>query len=206
MNWYNIVHPLYDIFTKNIYYKQRNELLENLDLHSGENILSIACGTGLGFDKILDKIGEEGLLVGVDYSAEMLNIAQRKIERNGWKNVYLIHCDAQHISKEIVQKTLGKEVDFDVVVGELAYSVIPNWESAINQSIQLLHANGRIGVLDGFRSRKDIINSILNFFAQSDISRDISSYLEKVTERYWCQSLGRTKILFIGIGYKPDKI
>ena len=56
--------------------------------------------------------------------------------------------------------------------------------------------------MDGFREQNDWINRILNFLPKSDINRNISEYLNEVTTNYWTKRLGKTGILFIGIGEK----
>lgn len=56
-------------------------------------VIDVACGTGLNFDAIREKIGSEGQLFGVDLSAEMLEVARRRVARNGWRNVSLLRAD-----------------------------------------------------------------------------------------------------------------
>ncbi len=43
----------------------------------GDTVIDVACGTGLNFAAIID----------VDLSAEMLAIAQRRVEHAGWTQV-----------------------------------------------------------------------------------------------------------------------
>ena len=52
----------------------------------GDKVLVFCCGTGLDFPYIMNKIGEEGKIVGIDFSEEMLIQAQQKIEKNYWRH------------------------------------------------------------------------------------------------------------------------
>lgn len=61
-----------------------------LDLKPGEVVLDVGCGTGVAFSRILETIGSEGRLVGIDQSPDMLREARQRAERNGWTNVTLI--------------------------------------------------------------------------------------------------------------------
>ncbi len=72
----------------------RTQAVRRLDLQPGESVLDIGCGTGLSFDMIQEGIGPEGRLIGVDLSADMLEIARDKVDQNGWTNVTLIEGDA----------------------------------------------------------------------------------------------------------------
>ncbi len=71
------------------------EAVARLGLNSGQVVLDIACGTGLNFARIRERIGPSGHLIGVDLSPEMLAIARGKVERAGWDNVTLIEAAAE---------------------------------------------------------------------------------------------------------------
>jgi ubiquinone/menaquinone biosynthesis C-methylase UbiE len=202
MKWYNKISGFYDFFTERIYRNQRNELLEKLELKKGDSVLLVACGTGISFEPVLKKIEKEGRIVGIDNSPKMLEIANKKTKKNKWTNIELINANAELINSELIEDQMGEKIEFDFAIAELAFSVIPNWKESIRKSIKLLKKNGQIGVLDGFRKQNDWINRILNFLPKSDISRNISEYLNELTANYWSKRLGRTGILFIGIGEK----
>jgi len=202
MNWYNKISKFYDFFTERIYRKQRIELIEKLELQSGNSVLLVACGTGISFQPILKKIGKDGRIVGIDNSSKMLEIAKEKAKKNKWTNIEFINANAETIDNHLIEREIGEKIEFDFVIAELAFSVIPNWKASIRKSIDLLKQNGKIGVLDGFRKQNDWINQILNFLPKSDISRNISEYLNELTQNYWSKKLGKTGVLFIGIGEK----
>ena len=202
MKWYDKISEFYDFFTERIYRNQRNELLDKLELKRGDSVLLVACGTGISFELILKKIGKEGRIVGIDNSSKMLEIAKKKIEKYKWKNIELLNANAELINQNLIKKETGRKIEFDAVIAELAFSVIPKWKTSIRKSIDLLKENGKIGVLDGFRKQNDLTNKVLNFLPNSDISRNISGYLNELTENYWTKKLGKTGILFIGIGEK----
>src|SRR5512145_2918509 len=63
-------------------------------IQPGDTVVDLACGTGLTFERILDRAGPTGRLIGVDLTAAMLAQAAARVERHGWDNVELVHCDA----------------------------------------------------------------------------------------------------------------
>ncbi len=202
MKWYDKISGFYDFFTERIYRNERNELFEKLELKKGDSVLLVACGTGISFQPILKRIRKEGRIVGIDSSPKMLEIANNKIKKNKWTNIELINANAELINSELIESQMGEKIEFDFVIAELAFSVIPDWKASMRKSIKLLKKNGKIGVLDGFREQNDWINRILNFLPKSDISRNVSEYLNELTTNYWSKRLGKTGILFIGIGEK----
>ena len=121
----------------------RRETIGSLRLQAGQTVLDIACGTGRNFPLILEKIGATGKLVGVDYTAAMLAKAQKRVEREGWKNVELIHADAAQI--DLKRK-------FDAALCTLAIGVIPNYRSALDRIAAHVKPGGRLAISDGKRS------------------------------------------------------
>ena len=86
-------------------------------LHPGDTVVEIGCGTGLNFSLLRDAVGAQGKVIGVDITAEMLDRAKRRVARNAWSNVELVHSDAA--SYEFPEATDG-------VLSTLAFSASPS--------------------------------------------------------------------------------
>lgn len=72
----------------------RRRAVALLQLRPGATVVEIGCGTGLNFRLVLERIGPTGQLIGVDFSAEMLERARRRIAAKGWNNVQLVQVRA----------------------------------------------------------------------------------------------------------------
>ena len=70
---------------------------EHLDLKPGETVLDLGCGTGISFERLHRDVGPQGRIIGVEFSPEMLEMARRRVELNGWRNVTLIEGDANTV-------------------------------------------------------------------------------------------------------------
>lgn len=53
-----------------------------VDIKPGDRVLSLACGTGLEIDIAAPQVGADGLVMGVDVTADMLDVAKEKLARN----------------------------------------------------------------------------------------------------------------------------
>jgi ubiquinone/menaquinone biosynthesis C-methylase UbiE len=66
-----------------------------LELTAGQVVLDVGCGTGLCFSMVEERIGPTGWVIGIDRSAEMLELAGVRCVSQGWRNVTLIESDAE---------------------------------------------------------------------------------------------------------------
>lgn len=74
-----------------------------LALRPGDVVLDLGCGTGLNFAPLLAATGPDGRVIGIDRSPDMLAVAQRRIDREGWADrVRLIRTDAAALVEEEV--------------------------------------------------------------------------------------------------------
>jgi len=90
----------YDI-SANLYYllgireqAYRKKAVKALNLHSGDTVVEIGCGTGLNFPLLQREVGSTGRIIGVDLTDHMLDQARKRVARKGWSNVELVQVDA----------------------------------------------------------------------------------------------------------------
>ena len=118
---------------------QRRRAVHALGLSPGDSVVDIACGTGLNFSLIEQRIGPDGRIVGVDLTDAMLAQAQHRIEAEGWSNVSLVQADAA-------------EFDFpaevDAILSTYALSHVPECGAVIAHGAAALSRGGRWVVLD----------------------------------------------------------
>lgn len=75
------------------YNAYRSRAIRLLHLSKGNCVVDLGCGTGLNFPLVEEQIGEEGRLIGVDLSSQMLACADQRAHRAGWTNVELVQSD-----------------------------------------------------------------------------------------------------------------
>jgi SAM-dependent methyltransferase len=72
----------------------RIEAISRLDLHPGDCVLDVGCGTGLSFDRLHSRIGKGGHIVGIEQCPEMMARAQARVQAHRWNNVDLVLAPA----------------------------------------------------------------------------------------------------------------
>jgi S-adenosylmethionine-diacylgycerolhomoserine-N-methlytransferase len=136
-----------------LYAAARRRAVELLRLGPGATVVDVACGTGLNFPLIEERIGPAGTLIGVDLTAGMLGRASERVRRSGCSNVKLVQLDATSLSRERLEEAgalpEGKEVD--AVLCTLGMSVIPQWGAAWEAMLALVRPGGSAALMDGGR-------------------------------------------------------
>ena len=111
--------------------KTKQRAIDNLNLQQGNSVLIYCVGSGFELDSILERIGENGYVIGIDISENMLGKAQEKIDKNRWGNVRLVHAD---VRKYNPIEDIGDEVDAALCnFGSLDEKVLYNMINAVRR-------------------------------------------------------------------------
>jgi demethylmenaquinone methyltransferase/2-methoxy-6-polyprenyl-1,4-benzoquinol methylase len=73
----------------------RQAIVEALPVRPGQVVLDVGCGTGLCCGMLVEKVGSQGGVVGIEESPEMAAIARERVAREGWPNVTIVQSGAQ---------------------------------------------------------------------------------------------------------------
>jgi len=117
----------------------RKAAVKNLNLGPGDTVIDLGCGTGLNFSLLKERIGPDGTVIGVDISDAMLRQAQQRVERNGWKNVRLVHSDIAEFS--FPEQT-------DAILSTLALTMSPDYDRIIKQAAEILKPGKRMSIFE----------------------------------------------------------
>jgi len=74
--------------------------IQRLGLAPGHTVVDVGCGTGLSFSLLREAVGDEGRVIGLDASPDMLDRSRRRIERAGWTNVEVVDAYAHEYQPE----------------------------------------------------------------------------------------------------------
>ncbi len=118
----------------------RSHAVRLLHLKRGDFVVELGCGTGLNFPLLIEQIGPEGRLVGVDLTPKMLECAQERVEHTGWKNVELVQSD-------IAAYDFPEGVNGVLATGVFGY--VAEYDSVIRAASHALVPGGRLVILDG---------------------------------------------------------
>lgn len=183
--------------------KYRKMTVEALELSHGDTVVEIGCGTGLNFPLVLDAIGPEGKLIGVDITDKMLDQARKKVKEYGWKNVELIQSDS-------AEYQFPEGLDGIFSTGALQYS--PKYDEIIKRGHDALKTGKKFVVLDFKMSQGParIFAPVLVFFTKPFEAK--KDYLERTAwksiEKYFEKTSyleGWGGFLYLSVGEKSPE-
>lgn len=104
----------------------------------GERILDVGCGPGFYCAELLDEVGKEGSVVGVDGSPAMLELARRRCA--GRDNVDFHQADATSLPVA--------DADFDAALSVQVLEYVADPTAALREMHRALRPGGRVLIWD----------------------------------------------------------
>ena len=123
------------------YDQWKEHAINSSHLKPKDRVLVFCCGTGFDFRYILNKIGQSGYILGVDFSPQMLEKARKAIAKNGWNNVEVREADVTEFDNK-------NEDYFDAGVCTLGMSIIPDFKKAYSNLLSYIKPGGQLIISD----------------------------------------------------------
>lgn len=145
---YRYQRYFYD-FTRKYYLLGRDKLIDQMNVQADENILEIGCGTGRNL-AILAKKYPKTNFFGLDASAEMLDAAEKKVEKDRLENLELKVALADDF---LFDKTFELNDPFDAIFFSYSISMIPTWKESIANALDNLKSGRSFYIVDFYDQR-----------------------------------------------------
>jgi arsenite methyltransferase len=104
----------------------------------GECILDVGCGPGFFVTELLDEVGADGVIVGIDASPQMLAVAARRCE--GRPNVRFDQADATSLPVD--------DASFDAALSVQVLEYVPDIPAALAELHRAVRPGGRVVIWD----------------------------------------------------------
>jgi ubiquinone/menaquinone biosynthesis C-methylase UbiE len=113
-------------------------LLAAADPKPGEQVLDLACGTGLISFVAAEAVGPSGRVVGTDLSGRMIERARETALERGVSNASFARMDAERLDLP--------DAGFDVITCALGLMYLPEPEKALREMRRVLRPGGRLAL------------------------------------------------------------
>ena len=148
MKRYSAGARFYDVLSgeRFVYRAGRIAGIRMLNLRPGDTVFDLGCGTGLNFPWLTEAVGANGLVIGLDRSPDMLAMATRRIQTQGYPNVRLIEADATDFDPAEISRLAGGPLD--AAFASYALSVVDDWHPAWERMSATLRPGGSAAIVD----------------------------------------------------------
>lgn len=169
----------YDL-TANLYYligfrewHYRQRAVDALLLREGDIVVEIGCGTGLNFPLLQRKVGPEGKIIGVDLTDRMLEQADKRVSRHGWRNLELVRADAADFSYPS---------GVHGILSTFALTLMPDYDRIIRCGRDALPSGGRFAPMRKMYGFSLTIYLLLRFFGLDQHNLNANLWTTLATE------------------------
>jgi phosphatidylethanolamine/phosphatidyl-N-methylethanolamine N-methyltransferase len=142
---YRKLAPNYDWFFGPTLHPGRLQAIERMGIKPTDRILEVGVGTGINAALYPRQCN----VTGIDFSAEMLLRAERRLARKGMTNVRLLEMDAAAMA--------FPDDSFDIVYAPYLISVVPDPVRVVTEMRRVCRPGGRVIVLNHFRSANGLL-------------------------------------------------
>ena len=110
------------------------------EINPGEVVLDLGSGGGIDVFLAANKVGEDGKVIGIDMTPEMVELAIKNAKEGGYTNVEFKLGEIENLPV--------KDNSIDVIISNCVINLTPDKSRAYREAFRVLKSDGRILVSD----------------------------------------------------------
>ncbi len=118
----------------------RERIVDALAPDRGAVVVEMGCGTGANLPLLRERVGSAGAVVGIDFSAGVLERARDRIARAGWENVHVARADATKpsVAPANLTRTAAPDGEVDAVLATFVTGMLDDPARAVDEWCRLV--------------------------------------------------------------------
>lgn len=159
------VHEVFETISENydkmnsvisfsLHVKWRNDTMKRMAVKHGSKCLDVCCGTGDWTIQLAEAVGENGEVKGLDFSKNMLKVAQEKVKP--YPQIELIHGNAMELPFE--------DNTFDYVTIGFGLRNVPDYMQVLKEMNRVLKPGGMAVCLETSQPEIPVYRQLFRFY------------------------------------------
>lgn len=138
------IYDNYDSMNSIISFKRhvswRKDVMKRMNVQQDSNVLDVCTGTGDWALSLANEVGTNGKVIGLDFSKNMLKVAQEKKEQSQLEQLEFIHGNAMDLP--------FPDNTFDYVTIGFGLRNVPNYETVLKEMYRVVKPGGKVVCLE----------------------------------------------------------
>lgn len=118
----------------------RKDVMKQMNVPKGAQALDVCCGTGDWSISLAQAVGQEGKVIGLDFSKNMLSVAIDKNKELGFNQLEYIHGNAMELPFE--------DNSFDFVTIGFGLRNVPDYMTVLEEMYRVVKPGGKVVCLE----------------------------------------------------------
>lgn len=181
------IYENYDKMNSVISFKQhvrwRNDTMKRMNVQKGSKALDVCCGTGDWTIALAKAVGENGEVVGLDFSKNMLKIGEKKLEDHQLEQARLIHGNAMELP--------FSDHSFDYVTIGFGLRNVPDYDQVLREMYRVLKPGGIAVCLETSQPTMPVFKQLYFFYFRFVMPVFGKLFAKSYKEYSWLQESAR---------------
>lgn len=138
------IYDNYDSMNSIISFKRhkawRRDVMKRMNVSAGTSALDVCCGTGDWAFSLADATGKKGKVIGIDFSSNMLSVAEEKNKSSQYENISFVQGNAMDLPYE--------DNSFDYVTIGFGLRNVPDYMTVLKEMYRVVKPGGKVVCLE----------------------------------------------------------
>lgn len=183
----------------------RKDVMKRMNVQRGKKALDVCTGTGDWALALAEAVGDKGNVIGLDFSENMLKVAEEKLAKTPLKNVSFINGDAMDLP--------FRDDSFDYVTIGFGLRNVPDYERVLKEMHRVCKPGGQVVCLETSQPTLIGYRQLYYFYFQHIMPLFGKIFAKSYDEYAWLNESAREfpgkeelKEMFLNVGFKEVKV
>lgn len=183
----------------------RKDVMKRMKVERGKKALDVCTGTGDWALALAEAVGDKGNVIGLDFSENMLKVAEEKLAKTSLKNVSFINGDAMDLP--------FPDNSFDYVTIGFGLRNVPDYKRVLKEMHRVCKPGGQVVCLETSQPTLIGYRQLYYFYFQHIMPLFGKIFAKSYDEYAWLNESAREfpgkeelKEMFLNVGFKEVKV